>query len=51
MDDYINNVLNCKSLDPEFDKEKVKKYAKYIGCSEVGKYIARVDAIYMFENA
>lgn len=51
MDDYINSVLNCKSSDPELDKEKVKKYAKYIGCSEVGKYIARVDAIYMFENA
>ena len=41
MDDYINSVLNCKSLDPELDKEKVKKYAKYIGCSEVGKYILR----------
>lgn len=51
MDEYIDNVLKSKSSDPEFDKEKVKKYAMYIGCSEIGKYIARVDAIYMFENA
>lgn len=51
MDEYIDKLLINKSVDLELDKERVKKYAMYIGCSEVARYIARVDAIYMFKNA
>lgn len=50
MDEYIKNLLENKSLNLELDKERVKKYAMYIGCEEIGKYTARVDAIYMFEK-
>ena len=32
-------------------KEKVKKYAKYIGCDNASLYITRIDAIHTFENA
>ena len=35
----------------EIAKEKVKKYAKYIGCENSSIYIARIDAIHTFENA
>ena len=35
----------------EFIKEKVVKYAKYIGSLNEAIYLTRIDAIQMFENA
>ena len=37
--------------DIEFIKEKVVKYAKYIGSLNEAIYLTRIDAIQMFENA
>ena len=52
MDIYIKQLIesNCV-IDIESSKEKVKKYAKYIGCKDDSIYITRIDAIYTFENA
>ena len=52
MDIYIKELIETDSvLDIEGCKEKVKKYAKYIGCRDDLIYITRIDAIYTFENA
>ena len=52
MDVYINKVLEENSYeDIEVLKEKVRKYAKYIGCIDDSIYITRLDAICTFENA
>ena len=51
MDKYINNCLENDDKDIEFIKEKVRKYAKYIGSKYEEIYITRIDAIHMFENA
>ena len=52
MDIYIKQLIesNCV-IDIESSKEKLKKYAKYIGCKDDSIYITRIDAIYTFENA
>ena len=52
MDVYINKLLEDSSYeDIEVLKEKVRKYAKYIGCIDDSIYITRIDAICTFENA
>lgn len=52
MDLYISKVLEENSYeDIEILKEKVTKYAKYIGCIDDSIYITRIDAICTFENA
>jgi len=51
MDIYIKDLIKEDIGHIETNKEKVKKYAKYIGCSDCSIYLARVDAIYTFENA
>lgn len=51
MDLYIKELVKSSIGDVELEKEKIKKYAKYIGCKEEVIYIARIDAIYTFENA
>lgn len=51
MDTYIKKIIKENSYDIESDKEKVEKYAKYIGCTDCSVYLARVEAIYTFENA
>lgn len=52
MDIYIKELIEEGSvLDIELSKEKIKKYAKYIGCVDESIYITRLDAIYTFENA
>lgn len=50
MDEYINNCLE-NDIDIDFIKEKVVKYARYIGSSNEDIYLTRIDAIQMFENA
>lgn len=50
MDEYINNCLE-NDTDIDFIKEKVVKYAKYIGSLNEEVYLTRIDAIRMFENA
>lgn len=51
MDTYIKELIENGIMDIESAKEKVKKYAKYIGCSDDSLYVTRIDAIYTFENA
>ena len=51
MDKYIKELIDMGIGDIETAKEKVKKYAKYIGCKNDSIYITRLDAIYTFENA
>lgn len=51
MDLYIKKLVETSVGDLESEKEKIKKYAKYIGCKDEAIYIARIDAIYTFENA
>ena len=50
MDEYIDDCLK-NDTDIEFIKEKVVKYAKYIGSLNEAIYLTRIDAIQMFENA
>ena len=50
MDEYINDCLE-NDTDIDFIKEKVVKYAKYIGSLNEEIYLTRIDAIRMFENA
>lgn len=51
MDIYIQELMNQGVSDIDVAKEKVKKYAKYIGCKNDSIFITRIDAIYTFENA
>ena len=51
MDIYIQELMNQGVSDIDVAKEKVKKYAKYIGCKDDSIFITRIDAIYTFENA
>ena len=50
LDEYIDDCLK-NDTDIEFIKEKVVKYAKYIGSLNEAIYLTRIDAIQMFENA
>lgn len=51
MDMYIKELMDIGVGDIDTAKEKVKKYAKYIGCKNDSIFITRIDAIYTFENA
>lgn len=51
MDIYIKGLIEDEIEDIDLAKEKVKKYSRYIGCGDNTIYIARIDAIYTFENA
>lgn len=51
MDMYIKELIDQGVGDIEIAKEKVKKYAKYIGCKNDSIFTTRIDAIYTFENA
>ncbi|WP_131072648.1 kinase [Clostridioides difficile] len=51
MDIYINELMESDENDVENAKEKIEKYARYIGCSDENLYVARVNAIYTFANA
>ena len=51
MDVYIQELVQGDITNLELSKEKVSKYAKYIGCDNASLYITRRDAIHTFENA
>ena len=51
MDMYVQELIDNDSRDLELSKEKLQKYAKYIGCDNGTLYLTRIDAIQMFENA
>ena len=51
MDVYIQELVQGDITNLELSKEKVSKYAKYIGCDNSSLYITRIDAIHTFENA
>ena len=45
MDVYIQELVQGDITNLELSKEKVSKYAKYIGCDNASLYITRIDAI------
>lgn len=49
MNNYIDTLENSDDL--EIDKEKVKKYSRYIGCENEHIYLARIEGMYAFKNA
>ena len=51
IDMYIQELMDKGVGDIEMAKEKVRKYAKYIGCKNDSIFTTRIDAIYTFENA
>lgn len=51
MNEYVKDLLNDNNSDVNTDKEKIEKYAKYIGYTDCSIYKARIDAIYTFANA
>ena len=51
MDVYIQELVQGDITNLELSKERVSKYAKYIGCDNASLYITRIDAIHTFENA
>ena len=51
MDVYIQELVQGDITNLELSKEKVSKYAKYIGCDNASLYITGIDAIHTFENA
>ena len=50
MDLYIQELIKNETDDVDMAKEKVEKYSKYIGFENNAIYLARIDAIYTFEN-
>lgn len=51
MDRYVEDINENLSYDIELEKEKVEKYAKYIGYDKKDIYTARVEALYIYKNA
>lgn len=51
MDDYFKYISKNLSYEVEFEKERLEKYAKYIGCENPNIYTARLDGLYTFQNA
>lgn len=51
MDEYVNELIRNNVRNLEVDKEKISKYAKYIGYTNSDIYITRIDAVYTFEKA
>ncbi|WP_027702107.1 hypothetical protein [Metaclostridioides mangenotii] len=54
MNSYIDSLIeNRDSFYDSYDKmkEKIEKYAKYIGCKDESFFVTKLDAIYTFANA
>lgn len=51
MERYVENIKENQSYEVEIEKEKVEKYAKYIGYDKKEIYCARVEALYIYKNA
>nr|WP_284693999.1 kinase [Paeniclostridium ghonii] len=51
MDKYVEDIEQNHSCDAEIEKEKLEKYAKYIGYDKKEIYCARVEALYIYKNA
>ncbi|MGL6107996.1 kinase [Romboutsia sp.] len=51
MNIYIKELIENNINDLESAKEKIRKYARYIGCKEENIYAMRLDAICTFETA
>lgn len=62
MDKYKDYLMNCyidtliENRESNFDsydklKEKIEKYARYIGSKEESFFVTKLDAIYTFANA
>ncbi|WP_455543950.1 kinase [Intestinibacter sp.] len=50
MDMYVQELVDNDGRNLDISKEKLQKYAKYIGCDNSLLYLTRIDAIYTFEN-
>ena len=50
MDMYVQELVENDTRDLDISREKLQKYAKYIGCENSLLYLTRIDAIYTFEN-
>lgn len=50
MDMYVQELVDNDTRDLDISREKLQKYAKYIGCDNSLLYLTRIDAIYTFEN-
>ena len=46
-----NKMLTFEEIEDASLKERIIKYARYIGSSNESIYIARIDAIYTFQTA
>lgn len=51
MNKYVENIEENHGCDIEIEKEKIEKYAKYIGYDKKEIYCARVEALYIYKNA
>ena len=51
MEKYVENIEENHSCDIEIEKEKIEKYAKYIGYDKKDIYCARVEALHFYKNA
>ena len=47
---YVQELVDNDTRDLDISREKLQKYAKYIGCDNSLLYLTRIDAIYTFEN-
>ncbi|MFR9069513.1 MAG: hypothetical protein ACLVIU_04045 [Paraclostridium sp.] len=51
MDKYVNDIGQNLSYEVDLEKEKIEKYAKYIGCDKKDVYATRIEALYMYKDA
>ena len=51
MDEYVENIEISHNCDIEIEKEKIEKYAKYIGFDKKDIYSTRIEALYLYQNA
>ncbi|WGX74630.1 hypothetical protein QJS64_10620 [Paraclostridium bifermentans] len=50
MNKYVENIEENHGCDIEIEKEKIEKYAKYIGYNKKEIYCARVEALYIYKT-
>lgn len=52
MNEYMDELLkNGQYENYDIIKERIEKYAKYIGCKNDSLFVTKLDAIYTFANA
>lgn len=51
MDKYVENIELNNIREIEIEKEKIEKYAKYIGFNKKDIYCTKIEAFYLYQNA